>query len=131
MVKKQAISVWFAEGFRIPGWILVRKELGLEAKVLYGLLLEEAEIWRGQQEGEEAEKPPVFKPDALIKLLEWEPVVFRDAIAELFNHKLLSLGHMPDDKEGTHRYEFEPHEWQRKCFYEVDVREDDNRAELT
>lgn len=122
---KVAINYWMSNGFRIPGWIIVRPELSLDAKVLYGFILDEIDIWMGQRDQTEHGDimHPLWKPVEIAGMLQWDMEQFADARDELLKHKLFYFVlpvNMERDKGyfrfgvvGTHPW------WGESCFMPV------------
>lgn len=122
-MESYAIDYWMSNGFRIPGWIIVRPELSLDAKVLYGFLLDEIDIWLGQrgQVGFSDSMYPLWKPPEVAKMLQWDPCRLADARDELFKHKLFFLLKPISEDLGYRRYCMESRHpwWVEGCFRPV------------
>lgn len=101
------IDSWMAYGMRVPGWILARPEISLEAKVLYAYLLHEFE--HSVRAGD-----PVLDRGCIKKSIVWKCFDLDAALTVLVRCKLVTT-YTDRDRECFKLHE---HDWISACFSE-------------
>jgi hypothetical protein len=124
----KAINYWMAHGVRIPGWVLVRAELTLEAKIVYGVLLDSQVHWRNKCIVEErpTNTHPLLDADRICSKLKWKQQTLIDAVKELTDFGLVDVGSYETDPEDVRRFELCEHEWATAVLYDVEEGRDGN-----
>lgn len=125
----EAINYWMARGVRIPGWVLVRSEISTDAKVLYGVLLDEDDAWsiRRSSKRPESCKRPLFDAADFCQTLSWDEEKLNDARNELVDFGLVFIGLYPSDDPNTRRFNLLDHEWSGSVCFSADAL--DNKEE--